>query len=1018
MSCKELIPQISIDGIFIKENPNKVSSTLPFSFSKNADEAFTATISHTNLVQIDSFADGFSIFDLLDATVGSPDLYGIKFLFTNSAEKAKLIENVINVSKQVSFYLYAAPMSTGASQNATPEEVQSFIKQTPADAPAAAKGAVEDLNTCISDMLKDKKKANVASLLTTPSANIEAIAPEPDDNIFSQFAPDETKTVITLRDRIISAVNDNASHSFNIIRDKIGSFTTSFTVDKQNIMLKGEDYTPTFVNSQESAFMFADTQLKDLYLFIVPNIEYRENNDLIFTVRDYFSIPLVINFQPQTFGNEQKVGIEFLQQRPVIDPALLIASKVDKVLQIALGNNGYQTWTNNLNPESFISEPLVSVGYDGAVNGLFFLNQKTLAKNLTSYQGVLEQPALYNNIIEGITIKKEYANGEEVELPPPEAYESLTFHDGMVIGYRFKDVYDIRDFSYVIDVNAKNPMEYFLNYVMPNLTYGKTVVDDLITNITTSSKTDPLVVFNPVSGFFTDDFLQSDAYKSINDLYVNYVLESLENLYNFLLPGDMIDLKDSILAGLDQLYTAQQYYDSLIKTIQDIADTECVILSSQSSYSSKKKSNKDYEPYKVLTQKYIKSYISPSSPVFYDFLYRQPLLNRSGFEINPTDMVARVDLESDLLNYFGVNETSNAYTEAQPISITPLSISIDRESVDLVADLENLEEITTNVLLAAELEVKDPSRTFSEESNTIAQLLQLDGTQAVDISAKTLKAQLVKDNFIPTEVANNQPSLNSGMKFIEFDINLKNFAQELNRKAKKELEEGTAKSLYLDAADYDPYIVQTAALLKTVLDVKHGETATKLGIPSYKVIPATYITRLMNSYQLEYISGYNMTLNKPIYSPLTANVLGSLTQSYSIVVKIIMKAGLPISKDYTMMHTYFIVSLGTTSLQPAPPLQLFPFVNLTDVKKSILNISALKTNSLVKQAKKMKTAVGGLGAQTFEKKTKIKPLTTPSSKIKKVAPKKKTPPKPKVSKVKIGGIGKKGGFGGGGGGYF
>ena len=66
----------------------------------------------------------------------------------------------------------------------------------------------------------------------------------------------------------------------------------------------------------------------------------------------------------------------------------------------------------------------------------------------------------------------------------------------------------------------------------------------------------------------------------------------------------------------------------------------------------------------------------------------------------------------------------------------------------------------------------------------------------------------------------------------------------------------------------------------------------------------------------------------------------------------------------------------------------------------------------------MKTAVGGLGAQTFEKKTKIKPLTTPSSKIKKIAPKKKTPPKPKVSKVKIGGIGKKGGFGGGGGGYF
>ena len=1005
MSCKEILPQINIDGIFIKESDGKVADAT-ISFSPQADELFTTTISHTNLVQIDSFGEGFSIFDLLEATAGSPDLYGVKFLVTNSPEKAKLIEDIINVSQEVSFYQYgaigavdgtaaaaseASETSDAASQNATAQDVKNFIKNTPSNAPAGAKSAINELNKCIADIAQ--KGAKGGSSATGTSTTTTTTGTGGTGGAASRTAPLSgfggnlfaLPSVQTLADRIIDSVNDNSANNLNPTRDKIFSFSRTIEVDQEEISLKGKNLTPTFVNSQEASFMYADTQLKNLYLFMIPNVEYRENKKLIFTVRDYQSIPLVINFQPQLFGgtevtkpmeplaspvtsdssfvggliqipqeqtpidisatytpgtplgplttttliNQKKVAVQLLKDNLQVDPTKLIFSTVNMFIKNIFDTKAYKdTWTQNLVPAPFITDPLVSLGYGGDVNGVFYLNQKALAKNLTSYEGLLEQPKLYKNVLKKVSIKKVYTDGTEVALKDPEPYDGLSFAEGVIIGYRFRDTYDLKDFSYVVSVDAKNPLEFLLKYVMPKLTYSKMALDKLLTNITATSRGATLVILNPVSGFFTDDFLASSAYDPMNLVYGDLVT-MLSSLYNFLIPGDPVGIKETKLVNTQQLYDLQTFYDSMIKTMQTLAAAEKINIQTEFSFSSKKKSRGNYEPYKTLIQKYDKPYMSSDGPVFFDFLYREEPSNRSGFEVNPVDMAKRINLEGELLNFFGVADSDNTYVTDEPISITPLSIKIDQTSVDLVDDLEKLEEVATNVLLAAELEVKDPNQTFTSDSDTIAKLLGTDGTQVVNVSSKTLKAKKEKDNFIPTEIANNKPVIKA-KKYNVWATALKAMFDELNKRAKEELGDQTAKALYLDEADTSPWTIVGATLLKTgfqnypTVDKKHGDIAKILGVPSYKVMPSTFMTRLMNSYQLEYISSFNMETNQPVYFPLTHDVIEGTTGDMIRVVRMIMKAGVPLTKEYTPLHSYFLLSKNVTPLFIIPVFDFLP----------------------------------------------------------------------------------------------
>ena len=963
MSCKDIIPQITIDGITVEEIKQAKKSV---SFSNNADELFMLSVSHTNLIQIDSGEDSFSLGELLDATAGTPNLYNLKVLVTDTPEKYELIQDAIKLSEQVSSYLYSSPDSIdgSAASNASNKEIKAAADGGLGDdAPSDLKDTVGKLNACAFKVTKKKteesgkteeqKKTGGFGSFSMPSFSLPSF----------MFQKPET-----LRDRVIDALNDNTIH-LDATKDGIASITIPIEVTQKEISLKGYPPVPNFTNSQELKMSFSAEQLKNLYFVFVPNVEYREDKELIFTVRDYKSIPLILNFQPQLFGGnaavvglpaveQKKVVVTFIDDEPSLDLGVFLINMLNAQLENTYGEEALKTFKQNKKPEPFVSSPVVSLGYNEEINGCFFLNQKTLAKNLTAFEALLEQPELYKQILQGVIIKKVYDDGKEVELLPPTALQGLSFEKDMIRGYTFTDKYDIQNFKYVVEVTAKNPIEYLLQYVIPKLSLGKAALDSLVANVTIVNKSDLLVILNPVSGFFTDDYLASELYKS-QSLSYNAARKLLFTLYNFLLVGDPIAYSPKPLVKTKQLYDLQKMYVDINKTLQLLAEVEQINIQNMSLFSFKKKATSNKNPYKTLSLQFEKPYIAPSTSVFVDFLYEKESPNRSGFEINPTDLLTRITNEGILLKSFGESNT-NSYTDTEPLSITPISIKIDQTAVSLVADLPNVEEITTNVLLAAELEVKDPKNEFTNEGNILGKLLETDGAQLVNTENKTLKIISEKDNFVPTDITNNRPDIKAQKRKL-LEKTRKVAFESRNKKAKEELGDQTAKALYLSEANESVFMLAYTAFQKLgigdneKIDPKHSfldgvdlpsptngiamlNAAAKNIEPLYKNSPSTFMTRFMNSYQLEYLSGFDKNFI-PLYSPLTKDVISKTEEGTATVARLRMKAGVPIRKEYTILHSYFLISNTAISLNPATVFTFLPTISTSPIAIPPLTIN-------------------------------------------------------------------------------
>ena len=475
MSCKEILPQINVDGISIKQQKAKVSD-YPFSFSPDADEAYDLTISHTNLIQIDDFLGAFSLNDVLDATVGPSSFYNVKFLFTDNAESFKLITDAIRLVEEVSFFLH------GTSQTATAQEVlaekEKINKGEPAVNPAV-KAAAEALDKCAFKLAK-KKQTIAPDQQEQQDQQQEQNEPQGQEPPATKNLTPSPKKIQTVIEQVIEALVDNKANRAKLEKYNIASFKKSLKVDEKKIELKGNPPTQAFVNSDLTTFRFAATQLKDLYMVIVPNVEYRENNKIVFTVR----------------------------QTPVFDLTKLFFSLF---LEGNFSEKQVETYMQNLKQKSVVSSPELSLGYNGEINGIFFLNMKNLAENLTSYKGLLEQPELYKQILQGILVKKVYDDGTEKQLDTPVTINGLSYKDNMIRGYRFTDEYDLQNFHYVISIDAKNPLEFLLKYVMPKLEIASKIVDDLNAALLVAKKVGSTTILNPVSGYFTDDFLNSST---------------------------------------------------------------------------------------------------------------------------------------------------------------------------------------------------------------------------------------------------------------------------------------------------------------------------------------------------------------------------------------------------------------------------------------------------------------------------------------------------------------------------
>ena len=990
MSCKEIIPKVVIEGVAVSQSAQSDAGVdTENKFDPDSDEEYILKISHTALVQVDSFLDSFSLNDILEATVGSSNFYSAKFFLTNDPETYKSLLLAIKLSEQASSYY------NDSTQTATPEQIISLINEVEdgeedPKIPDAVEQTVKELNKCAFKVEAKKAKSSKASkgkkgkkLIKGKGKEVKSSGGSSTGGSSSggsSTTDTKTATVKTYASKLVKALNNNDIIYNDVVNDKILSWTRPIYAGKSQATIEGNPPVPTISDSDFFSIKFGVEQLKNLYLVVVPNVEYRENKKLIFTLRNYFGIPLVVNYEPQMFGgtlvekeenvpvyegeqgssyvsglvsekgkvekekavheflssyakkqqqpkfiNQKKVVVRFLKQ-PLIN--LERATSLFDDIKKTFGKDAYKTYIQNIKPQSFVTEPMVSIGHHGEVVGVFFLDLKMLAKNLTSYEGLLNNEEVFKGFLQKITVKKVYSNGEEVELwnlSPIGAYRLQE-----VIAYKFVDEYDLKDFKYVISVEAKNPLESLLTYVLPNLDFTNKVFDSLISKMDKKVKTGLgwSLTKNPISGFFTDDYLGSDDYKEDNKLFKT-LQKNFVSLYNSL-RADTITLPTNELVYINQLFDWKKLYESTDRILSNVARAESINIV-KSVFGTKPKGNKNKEPYRTLFRKFDKPYKASSHPVFFDFLYEtppSPFSPLSEGAIDKKTLLKRIEKEGKMLDKLSVG-INNGFTDSEGLFITPVSIMIDGVSVDITKTqtIEEEEDVTANVLMSANLEVKDPNHTFTGASDALAGLLALDNTIAVSTIDKKLKINTNTDNFIPTDMKNARPTLAGTKKLVQMK-SLKESAKAKDDILKQELSKKTAKMLYLEEADMGSANVPSAVKQKLSIpntpDKQHWEIADKLGAEGYTKNPATFVTRLLNSYQLEYLAGFTQ-FGEPVFYPLTKGDINKISLGTIGIGRLLPKTPFPISKDYTQMHRVFLITdeSGEFTIPTVPLFTIF-----------------------------------------------------------------------------------------------
>jgi len=981
MSCKDILPQIRIEAISVKEQPfdASIGGNEKSSFSNSADEKYQLAISHTNIIQIDNFLDTFSVGDLIDAEVLSPSLYNIKFLLTDDPDVYQLINDSIDFIEAVE---YLGEGLTSEEILNEKNKIDTAADDDAPDTPAAA--AADKLNKC-SMKVTNKKEDDKAKKPPTTDTRKKS------NKTTANNKPTSTKQTQakTFAERIIKALTDNNYNRFNPRTDKLFSFVKGISVDQKKITLQGYPPVSSFINSDFAVRNFYDSQLKNLYLVAVPNVEYRENQKLIFAIRQFMKIPLVLDFVPQKFGglidkpadldavqfvNQKEVNLEFLNQSPVFTEDKLLSFWTDTIKKI-YGDRAYKTFTENQGVKPIFTEPLVSLNYNNSVNGIFFLDSKNLAENLTVFGQTLEQPQLYKDLVQSVVVKKVYEDGTEEELVTVPA-TNISLGDlqfANMTAYRFVDTFCAGEFKYKVVVRAKNPLEGLLQYAMPKMVSAKQKTTKLEDALTASKKIGDNVIFNPVSGYFTDDFLASSAYKDLNSDFV-MVYQSLYNLYNFLLYGEPFKKNSKKLTSVDQLQGLQNNIDIVINSLQKMAQTEGIYIAGQSTMSNKKKANKQYEPYKTVEQTFDKPYYVYEPRLAYDFLFSKAP-SSEGFIINKQSLINRVNAETDLVKRF---ETTIAeYGDNEAISISPLSVMVDKIQQSLVPEgsttRKELETAVSQILMSAQAEIVDPLSTFTENTDSLTKILEAENTTVTAVADKKLTVTSFEKNFISQDLKDASPTVEGNLLAALSTSLTINYAEKL-KKAQEELGEQFTKSLYLDAAKQSLEDLSYTALTKfgfdnsPEIDKKHSfitidpdlqVTISPTGIvletveKFYKQYPSIFITRFMNAYQLEYVDFINFATLEYSYQPLTKNVINNLPEDKSLIVVMKQKAGIPIPKEAKILNATFLLS------NPSQQSISLPYEFLPEFKiktNSIISSSEVKMEQISEDFAKKKTS--------------------------------------------------------------
>jgi hypothetical protein len=225
------------------------------------------------------------------------------------------------------------------------------------------------------------------------------------------------------------------------------------------------------------------------------------------------------------------------------------------------------------------------------------------------------------------------------------------------------------------------------------------------------------------------------------------------------------------------------------------------------------------------------------------------------------------------------------------------------------------------------------------------ELLSAEGVTLENPNNKQLTVVNNDKDYIPSGLtARPRPT---GKKLKKKNTVLEEILKGLAATAKKELADKTAKSLYLDNADLDfnaillKYLIES--LQGNIPSKKHGQIMQQLGEAAYKQNPASFVTRLLNAYQIEVLTGFeNNSIKNPVFSPLTKEMISNSAAGTSMLVRLGTKGVMTeIDVPFTIVNEAFLLTTAATIKpiklvqQIIPVILDIPFVKI-DVSKIAL----------------------------------------------------------------------------------
>jgi len=426
------------------------------------------------------------------------------------------------------------------------------------------------------------------------------------------------------------------------------------------------------------------------------------------------------------------------------------------------------------------------------------------------------------------------------------------------------------------------------------------------------------------------------------------------------------------LVNYKQFKSLLDKFNDIYNILETVAETEGIsITDGQSGYGSIKALKKGGTPIKTFTYKMDKGYIHEESNVFFDYILGTNVpTNNSGFFVNPETLKARINQEGIILSSYEKTQENTTYDSEDPVSLSPIGLDIDNARLNLAVSAENAEDVFVRALLSAAQEEKTPTKVYNKESDIIAELLQLENTTIEGLDNKVLKPLLKDDDFVPTSLGDSRTA-KSAKKLNDFLKALKQASDELKEAATQEMAqeklESLAKKLFL--GDIIPSITNTKtnfgawgvvstfllAKLKPIkrlediaikldlppvdlplIDSKHGNLGLALGEEEFVKNPASFVTRFLNSLQLEFLLTFDENMN-PVWRELNLDgveeFLGGSIFWDNRLVRLSYNAGYApdVGKIY---NEYFMLS---RKAEPAPaPTANFTFLDNSKLWSAVL----------------------------------------------------------------------------------